>query len=64
MDNSRKSRSVSSTPKVKFARYFEEIIEEAKFIDIDVSSNNPIEETIQNKKIREIIEILDSDDEV
>jgi hypothetical protein len=64
VDISSKSRSASSTPKVKFTRYFEEIIEEAKYIDIEVSSNKPTEETIQNKKIREIIEILDSDDEV
>ncbi|CAG8533835.1 1189_t:CDS:2 [Funneliformis mosseae] len=48
---------------VKFARYFEEVVEETKFIDIEVDSNNPIEEIRQNKKIREVIEILDSDEE-
>ncbi|GES77911.1 glycoside hydrolase family 20 protein [Rhizophagus clarus] len=62
-DNSRKDRKVSNTQNVKFARYFEEIIEETKFIDIEASSNNPTEEIRRNKKLREIIEILDSDDD-
>ncbi|CAG8490053.1 7490_t:CDS:2 [Rhizophagus irregularis] len=62
-DNSRKDRKVSNTPNVKFARYFEEIIEETKFIDIEAGLNNPTEEIRQNKKLREIIEILDSDDD-
>jgi hypothetical protein len=63
-DNSKKDRKVSNTPNVKFARYFEEIIEETKFIDIEDGSNNPTEEIRRNKKLREIIEILDSDDDV
>lgn len=63
VDNSRKDRKVSNTPNVKFARYFEEIIEETKFIDIEAGSNNPTEEIRRNKKLREIIEILDSDDD-
>ncbi|RGB38937.1 hypothetical protein C1646_691324 [Rhizophagus diaphanus] len=63
VDNSRKDRKVSNTPNVKFARYFEEIIEETKFIDIEAGLNNPTEEIRQNKKLREIIEILDSDDD-
>ncbi len=59
----RNGKSGSNTPTVKFARYFEEIVEETKFIDIEGGSNKPIEETRQNKKLREIIEILDSDEE-
>ncbi|RIA91457.1 hypothetical protein C1645_767448 [Glomus cerebriforme] len=64
VDSSRKDKKISNTSNVKFARYFEEIIEETKYIDIEVSSNEPAEEIRQNKKLREIIEILDSDDEI
>ncbi|CAI2165345.1 8493_t:CDS:2 [Funneliformis geosporum] len=56
-------KSVPDASTVKFARYYEEIVEETKFIDIEVDSSNPIEEIRQNKKLREIIEILDSDEE-
>jgi len=62
-DNSRKDRKVSNTSNVKFARYFEEVIEETKFIDIEAGLNSPTEEIRRNKKLREIIEILDSDDD-